>query len=274
MIVPTDPGRIGGGSALVARLRRRWHAASMLSSWTFGGDWAAPQVDEVCLAVVARLPLAGPLAALGRARARAGVGLRETLVDLAALHAVLVDRGEAEPAVADPDGVPAKWVRLVAEGWADTLDERTAAGGVTDALTGLVTPAYLRTRLRELYLAGAADGRPVDRTHALVAVALDVSALSGLAGWARLVAMTLVGEVLRAVFDEGETHAILRPSVGVVLALRNARLTDRLVMTRDLLAQRLAADPELGSGDLVRVWWEPLPATHTEACAVLDQLGR
>ncbi|GGM66213.1 hypothetical protein GCM10012275_40990 [Longimycelium tulufanense] len=253
-----------------AALRARWRTASVAAGWPFPSDWALPAVEEVCRAVVTGADLTRPLGELGTARAESGAGLRETLLDVAALHAVGDAPGDGLVAP-DPDVVPAAMLRLVALAWADVADRELSAREVEDPLTGLATPAYLRTRLRELCREARARQVPLSRSHALVSVRLDLTQASG---WSRLVVMALVAEVLRAVFDAGETLCLAGPSVAVVLTPRDDRLPGRMEAVRMLLTRRLAVDPAVRPTGPVWVSRVALPDDHADACELLAEIAR
>jgi hypothetical protein len=110
---------------------------------------------------------------------------------------------------------------------------------------------------------------PLD--YALVLLRLDVHRASG---WSRVVAMTLVSDALRTVFDGGETLATLGPCVAAVLVRRDELLARRISNLRVLAADRLADDPNVRPVGPAKVWTERLPDTHAEACALLTSLGR
>ncbi|WP_372666775.1 hypothetical protein [Amycolatopsis kentuckyensis] len=96
----------------VRRLRGRWRLASTTSGWRFPSDWAVPEVDTVCSSALFRGDLTAALTVLGRARARTGAGLDETLYDVAALHTVLDGCADAaQPAM----------LRAAAIGWANAV---------------------------------------------------------------------------------------------------------------------------------------------------------
>jgi len=253
----------GRPDAALRALRARWRTASLAVGWPFPSDWALPEVDEVCQAVVDRANVEPALAALAMARAEGGIGLTEVLKDLAALHAVVEGPAARDGIVAaDPDAVPARLLRVSALAWADVAARRLAHCEVVDSLTGLATAAYLRTRLREVY-----RGRPAERV--LVVVSPDLSRAEG---WSRLVAMVLVADVLHGVFDEGETLAAVGASTAVVLAKRDERLAARVELARRLVAARLAVDPQLADATPVEITVERLPETHEEACDLLAEL--
>jgi hypothetical protein len=256
----------------VRRLRTHWRTASLAAGWPFPSDWALPEVDMVCSAVVEDADLAPALAELGRARAEAGAGLSETLTDLAALHAVLETPDSTAGMVgADPDALPARHLRVLAIAWAELAVHRSTNTEVADGLTGLSTAAYLRTRLREVYAECALHGVAPESEYVLVGIGIDLAAL---AGWSRLAAVVLLADVLQAVFDGGETLTALGPSVAVALCRRDERLAMRVASVRWLAVDRFALDAHLDELGEPRVWLERLPAGHEGACALLAHLGR
>ena len=255
-----------GAEAALRSLRARWRTASIAAGWRFPSDWALPEVDAVCASALVRADLADPLAELGRARATSGAGLDETLTDVAALHAVLSD---PRLLAANPDAVPARLLRLTALAWADVSNHEIARSEVREGLTGLSTSAYLRTRLGEIYRRAARDGAPVG--HVLLTVSID---LSEVIGWSRLMAMVLAADVLRQVFDGGESLALLGPSVAVVLTERDFELAARSLRARSLLAERLSVDPHLTTLGPIEVRLHRLPESHEAACGLVESLGR
>lgn len=225
-----------------------------------------PEVDAVCASALVNADLADPLADLGKARAVAGAGLDETLTDVAALHAVLSD---PRLLAANPDATPSRLLRLTALAWADVSSTEICRSEVRESLTGLSTAAYLRTRLSEIYRQAGRAGAPIG--HVLLTVSVDLSAV---VGWSRLTAMVLAADVLRQVFDGGESLALLGPSVAVVLTEREPQLAKRSAQARWLLAKRLSADPQLHDLGPVEVTLHRLPPTHEQACDLVDRLGR
>lgn len=251
-------------------LRRRWRTASMASGWPFPNDWSLPEVEHVCLAAVAEHDLVPSLRRLAGARAKAGAGLAETLGDLAALHAALTcaeTLPDSDGLVGvDPDAPPTHLLRPMAIAWADAAVDGRGSASVTDGLTGLATPAYLRRRLGEEYRGPRRAPMPV-----LVTFRLD---LAGATGWSRLVAMVLLADVLCAIFDTGETLVSLGPSVVAVLVPGGEGLRSRTEGAARLAASRLAADPQLRDVSGPDASYHELPATHPEACALLTRLSR
>ncbi|MEU7528929.1 GGDEF domain-containing protein [Saccharothrix sp. NPDC042600] len=264
----SDARRSGSGDEARA-LRSRWRTASMAAGWAYPADWPLAEVDEVCAAVLGPADPGSALYRLGSARAEAGAGLAETLLDLAALHAVLAEppgsTGIVSPNV---DAIPARMLRATALGWGDVMSRQASNCAADNPLTGLATAAYLRTRLREVYAENRASGRD---DHVLVLVRLDLSRTSG---WSRVVAMTLLADALREVFDAGETIASVGPSLAAVLLKRDEHLHRALVNLRILTADRLSVDPHVAPSGPAEVWLEPLPSTYEEASDLLATLGR
>ncbi|GGS25281.1 MULTISPECIES: GGDEF domain-containing protein [Actinokineospora] len=261
-------GDAEGADRLLRELRARWRSASLAAGWRFPSDWGLPEVDEVCLSVVSGADPTTALDGLGRARARSGAGLDETLTDLAALHAVLEGTTGRRAAV---DATPAPLLRAVALAWADAAMGEFGAVAATENLTGLATPEYLRVRLGEVYRAGRRSGTAPADTHVLIVVTVD---LSRTAGWPRLMAMALVGDVLREVFDGGESLAVLGPSVAAVLAERGRGLAERAARTRALIAERFEVDSALRVLRRPELRVERLPCSEDAAQAMVDGLGR
>lgn len=260
----------GTGHAL--RLRARWRTASIAAGWRFPSDWGLPEVDAVCSSAVRRSDLAGALASLGRARAESGAGLEETLTDLAALHAVLTSEDDRDGLIAtDADAAPTPLVRAAALAWADASCGELRNAETTENLTSLSTHAYLRTRLGEVYRQAARDKVPVADTHSLLVVTLDLTTVTG---WSRLMAMVLVADVLREVFDGGESIAILGPSVAVVLAEREPAFGDRALNAGWLITDRLAVDPQLATGRRPLLRLQRLPDSQDEARNLLQRISR
>lgn len=248
-------------------VRSRWRTASLAAGWPFPGDWEVPAVDAVCAAVVSGDDLSDSLAELGASRAESGVGLAGTLQDLAALHAVAGEDSDGLVS-ADPDAVPASLIRITALGWADAVSGMSVGREVEDPLTGLNTAGYLRTRLHEVYREASSRGSTADEDYALTTVGLGVST----DGYPRMVAMVLIADVLRAVFDSGETSALLRAATATVLAPRTPQLPARCQQARRMIEHRLAADPALRDCGQIRIQQEALPEDHAEACRLLASL--
>ncbi|NMO90800.1 GGDEF domain-containing protein [Actinomycetospora sp. TBRC 11914] len=260
--------RPGRGLALEA-LRERWFACTNALGWSVPSEWPDPAVDEVCGAVVdgaAGPPLERALTRWAGARASAGIGLDETLSDLAALHtAVSGALGELGPrrrlALPGTDG--SRLVRVVSLGWTDVACGDLSEAAAVDPLSGLASSRYLITRLAEVHRAARARGTRVPETHALVAVTLPV------AGWTRVAPLTVAGDAASVVFDAGETIAVVGRSTVVVLAPREG-LAGRVRVLRGLLARRLSGAAGVTGTPGARI--VALPATLAGARDTLARL--
>lgn len=234
-------------------LREQWRRASLAGSWAYPGDWWCPAVDAVVESIRdGREPLAAA-GELGRHRARSAVLLEEALDDLAALLSIAGDRG-----------MPAALVREVTLGWADEMSCAQFAAACIDPLTGFATPAYLRTRLGEVYAEAQHQGADAGLRHALVVV--DASGGGRIASLGATASMIPLRETLATVFPGGETVAATGPSLAVVLARRDDVLVPRHRTLRAVLD---------GSGaHLQRTWIERLPSTLRSARELVGDLGR
>lgn len=272
------------GTDRAALLRSRWRTASVAAGWRFPSDWGVPEVDRVCAAVAAGLgraarglaaapgPLDDMLAELARARAHTGAGLDETLVDLAALHAVLTGPASPDGLIGvDPDAAPTRLLRVMALAWADASFGELGQREALETRTNLTTDTYLRTRLGEVYRQARRDGRSPAERHVLVVLTLD---LSDVDGYSRVIAMVLAADAVREVFDGGESVALLGPSVVVVMAERDAGLARRIVAARMLVSARLAADPALLAAGWLDVRVERLPGNPAGAAELLNRVRR
>lgn len=266
-------------------LRRRWRTASLACGWRFPDDWDVAEVDLVCSAVVrSGLDGAGAaLVALAHARAATGTGLEETLGDLAALYGVLqfgasapvgetshADPLDAIAEVADVDALPTRLLRIVAVAWAEIALGDVGATEVHDSLTGLPTQAYLRTRLSELYREAAREGVCVAEGHVLVVISLG---FDDTAVYLRPAGMILAADVLRQVFDGGESHVVLGASTVAAVVARSDEVARRAVRLRRELTERFAVDPQLVESGSARVNVMRLPASHDDACQLLESLS-
>lgn len=265
-------GDADGTAHALRVLRARWRTASIAAGWRYPSDWALPEVEAVCVSAVRGGDLTPALAHLSRARADAGAGLEETLTDLAALHAVLTHEDNRDGLIAtDPDAAPTALVRAAALAWADATCGELRNAETTENLTNLATHAYLRTRIGEVYRHATRTGSPVSETHTLLVVTLDLSVVTG---WARLMAMVLAADVLRDVFDGGESIALLGPSVAAVLAEREPAFGDRALNAGWLLTERLKVDPQLAATRRPWLRLERLPETHEQARELLRTMSR
>jgi hypothetical protein len=174
----------------VVRLCEAWRQQSLICGWTADDDWRVAAVDTVAAAAWRGIGLATACAGLGRERARGGIGIGETLTDLAALCYVL-----------DGEDPPIELVRPLAEGWAEAGLAAMSHGTCEDPLTGLTTMPYLRTRLGEVYREARHVGGSAADSHRLLVAELP----RGLDPWDRLSVLLLVSNELRATFPGGQT---------------------------------------------------------------------
>jgi hypothetical protein len=264
------------------QLRDEWRRRSLATGWRMPDDWDSEAVDEVLaacrnralargeagLAAVGASALTAACAGLGRSRARAGVGIAETIDDLAALFAVLSDGEGGRAGVLG--GGPGMWgaggdpplrlVGAIAEGWAEESVSQFSHVGCEDPLSGLATLSYLRTRLAEVYREAEQGGTSPAETHRLLVVGLPRRPDP----WRRLALPILVGRDLRAAFPGGETLSLAKP--GPAIALVPAR--------RDLPIRyaRLRRNIQATFGTQIRM--TPLPGRLTEALRLVDELAR
>ncbi|WP_116244576.1 hypothetical protein [Nocardiopsis sp. FIRDI 009] len=242
-----DDGRGAGAcdhGVRTRELRALWGRRSRAQVWDQAEDWWTPAVDAVCAAFATGADLADASGRLGAARARAGIGVGQSLADLAAFTEVV---GWGEP--------PLGLVRALAEGW---VGGGRSTDTCQDALTGLATPAYLRTRLGELYPFG--DDEPPAVAHRLVVLTLDPT----IDPWRRAARLIVLGYELRRFFDRGESVCLLSRGRIAVIAQEAEELDGRLSELRR------GSGWEHGAG----VWAIPLPRTLREALTLIDGLGR
>ncbi|MTD14140.1 GGDEF domain-containing protein [Nakamurella sp. YIM 132087] len=239
-----------------SELHDEWRLRTTSLAWTFPADWEDPAVEALCEAIDEGGNIWPAAERLGRARAAAGVSLAEALADIDVL-ATITDPRYTE-----------SLRRAVSLGWADRVTAPPAA--VSDPLTGLVTPEYLKVRLAEIYRAAEVEGGAVPDSSALVVVRLD---LTDRTGWQRVLPMILSADVMRSVFDGGRTLAQLGPSVAVVLTDRDAVLARRARLLATMIGSQLAVDPAASIPD-PQVWIENLPPTYNSALDLLGELGR
>lgn len=115
-----------------------WRTASLGSGWRHSDDWDLAPVERIARQLLRDARLSPELSAsLGSARALAGAGAREILLDLKALYSAVGQELDLDIAACALDA------------WAETSHD-TADLGCIDVTTGLHTPAHFRQRVREL----------------------------------------------------------------------------------------------------------------------------
>jgi hypothetical protein len=205
---------------------------------------------------------AGPGAErLGEARAESGVGISETIDDLACLFDAV---GPAAP--------PLPVVRSLCEGWAAGQAAAPVLTHCIDPDSGLPTAEYLGVRLTETYGVAQRAGRRAGETHALLLADVEAHPLEP---WSRIVRSAVVGQGLVMVFGDGHPMAALGGGVFAILVERGADLGVAAMQLRTALADHART---MGVQDLVRqpprVWLEPLPDTQVQAVELLEHLHR
>jgi hypothetical protein len=245
-------------SSQAATLRDSWYRRSAGASWSSSTDWWDPACDAVVEALAGGTDPRPAARRLGVVRSRLGATVEETMDDVIALWAVW---SRSEP--------PAKVLRAVASGWAETGLEPAGAASCFDPVTGLCTRAHLEARLAELYRSGALGGRAAGYQL----VVLDVTLLpaprrSEDLAWRQVEAVSRSGEALRRVFHDGETLVRLAPSRVGALAQSGPELNGKLGALDALLAAGAQADVAPS------VWVESLPRTFSTVPQLLVDLAR
>jgi hypothetical protein len=233
----------------VLRLCQNWQQQSMLSGWTGDDDWRVAAVDTVAIAACRGAGLPAACAALGRERARGGIGIGEAVTDLGALCYVL-----------DGSDPPLDLIRPLAEGWAEAGLARMSDATCEDPLTGLATLAFLRTRLGEIYREARHIGSCVADTHRILVTELA----NRLDPWDRLSAIILISNDLRAAFPGEETLSLAGSSRAIALVRAVPELAFRATGLRRSLSEAHGARLRL---------LKP-PAQYGEALRLLDGLAR
>jgi hypothetical protein len=230
------------------QLRAAWRRQSLSAGWLAEDDWWTAAVDAVAQAACRDGSLRQACTMLGRARAQAGVGISEALTDVGALFRVL-DQGTP----------PLDVITAVAEGWADAGLARMSGATCEDPLTGLVSFAYLRTRMRELYREAGQQGSAPADTHRLVVVELPRRPDP----WRRISLVILVGHDLRAAFPGGDTLALDRPGPAIALVQATEDFTFRFTSLRRAIRAALGTEVRMLK----------LPARPEDAERLLDGLA-
>ncbi|NTW42066.1 MAG: hypothetical protein HGA44_19675 [Cellulomonadaceae bacterium] len=243
-----------------ASLRDRWRAETVESVWLRPGDWYHPAVDALAEALTTGGPTAPAAARLGAVRGGSGVGVAETLDDVAVLYRLL----DADP--------PLEVLRALCEGWASAMDGAPVATACIEPESGLPTLEYLAVRLAETYGQARKHAHYAFVTHALVLV--DV-ATEDLPPWRRMARSAAMGRALTGALSQGHPMAALGGGAFAVLVARDWDLGETVRRMRDQVNEQAEA---LGVADLLRqpprIWIEPLPETHDRAVDLLNHLRR
>ena len=241
-------------------LREEWRAETVDSVWLRPGDWYHPAVDALTEALSAGANACAAAGRLGEVRGTAGVGIAETLDDVAVLFR-LVGR--------DP-GLDV--IRALCEGWSGAIESAPVQVACMDPESGLPTAEYLGVRLGETYGAAGRHAHYAFHTHCLVLV--DVAS-KDLAPWRRMARSAAMGRALSSAMAPGHPMAALGGGAFAVLVARDWDLGEAVRRMR-LQVNEQAANLQIT--DLLRqpprIWIEPLPETHARAVELLNQLRR
>lgn len=262
--LPAFPGSPGDG-VLPAALRERWRDESARSVWLRPSDWYHPAVDALATALLAAGDAVAAADELGRARGYDGVGIGETMDDLTCLYRTL---GATEP--------PMNVLRALCEGWADAQAGTIAFGTALDPESGLPSRQYLAIRLAETYRDAALPTQRrrtvTDLGHHLVLI--DVAA-GNVDPFTRAARSAAVGAAMTTTYGEGHPMATLGGGVFAVLARADEDPGPPLEVLHLEIARRCELlDVRPSTRQPVRVWVEPLPATHEQALATLERVSR
>lgn len=241
-------------------LREQWRNETVDSVWLRPGDWYHPAVDALTEALTTGITTSPAAYRLGQVRGSAGVGIAETLDDVAVLFRLL----GGEPGL--------EVVRSLCEGWTSAIESAPLQASCIDAESGLPTLEYLAVRLGETYGAARKHAHHAFVTHCLVLI--DV-ATTDLPPWRRMARSAAMGRALTAALPPGQPMAALGGGAFAVLVARDWELGETVRHMRDEVNEHAAA---LQISDLLRqpprIWIEPLPETHEHAVDLLNYLRR
>jgi len=248
-------------SAPRSALLSRWESASLGDVWLRPGDWYTPAAEALVEALEAGLDTAPAAFRLGQARAASGVGITESIDDMAVLFRA-----------AGCAAAPIRSLRALCEGWTEGEAAPLQAPTMTDAESGLGTAQYLSHRLTEVYGTAARAGRHVSETHALVLV--DV-AVADSDPWQRIARNAAVGRALTDAYGVGHPMARLSDGIYAVLVERNEELGSGIAALRDHIATSAVT---MRVSNIMRqpprVWVESLPNSHDYVQDLLESIYR
>ncbi len=223
-----------------------------------------PRFEAVAEALASGSGSVSACRVVGEDLARDGASLEEALDALRKTSRSVCDR---DPSYDDVSAL------LVA--WSDATLAYLHQISCEEPMTGLASPAHVRSRLAELFrgqLREAAHTYLGDR-YCLVVLDLphdrhDMVAAARGQSITRSLRMARLGEAARTVFSGAETIGRISPNRVVVIAERDERLGKRVRLLR-----RLVEGVEL-DGHSSRIWIEGLPGTDAGATMLLDELAR
>lgn len=195
---------------------------------------------------------------------------RELALDGASAEEALRGLREAWQAVCDTDP-PFEAVASLVKAWSDATLAVVNNVSCEDPMTGLASPAHLRSSLAALFRGQRQAGAHPRDSHALVVVELvgdHPDSAGGSDPIVRAMRMTSLGEAARTVFAGGEVVGRVGAYRIALLARRDARLGVRVRLLRRLVEGMEAPEQP------PRVWIEGLPASDLAAGVLLDELAR
>lgn len=232
----------------ISSLSEQWMTASTVFAWRSPDDWRGPAIEAMVGALVTQDGITDAAAGLGADRAARGLGLRDSLDDLAVLFSIAT---QSQP--------PFEVTRTFVNQWNEVSTASLLGSGTTDALTGLGTEAYLLARVREIYAEVHATGETVGKTWSLVRVDGGDPA-----GWRRVEHQITIAREVTNVLDQGQSNAVLASGLFVSLC-RTTDLDENVVRLR----VRLRA---LDDMDTFTVTTKTLPEELDAAVALVRSL--
>ncbi len=199
----------------ISSLSEQWMTASTVFAWRSPDDWRGPAVEAMVGALVTQDGITDAAGGLGADRAARGLGLRDSLDDLAVLFSIAT---QSQP--------PFEVTRTFVDQWNEVSTASLLNRGTTDALTGLGTEEYLLARIREIYAEARATGEAVGTTWCLVRVDSGDPT-----GWRRVVHQITIAREVSDVLDRGQSNAVLGSGLFVSLC-RTGDLDENIVRLR------------------------------------------
>lgn len=219
----------------------------MATGWLFPSDWHCDAVDAVCEAIVTGEGDLRQIAeVLGTARARAGVSLAESLLDVDVL-VELIGEGADHPLI-----------RGLSLGWESGCVP--SHDGIFDPLTDLPSVEYLSVRLREIYRSPVLE-------HTLSVIDID----SPGDPISRELTLALVTDVLTEAFAGRYSAARIGRSRVAVLSLSADNSSVQIRHAALLLQARAKAIAPQGS---MSAWVEGLPDSYELSVELIETLSR
>jgi len=248
----TTPARLGSAT-LPADLAARWRARSLASIWLRASDWDHPTVEHMAYAVAIGDDPRDSAWNLGQARGEIGVGIEETIDDVACLYGAL-----------GPHHPPPTVLRALCAGWADAQAGAVVAGTCRDPESGLPTRQYLAVRIGEA-CASLTPG------HLVV---VDVAAGDVLPS-VRIARSAAVGEALVSTYGAGHPMAALGGGVFAVLVRGEQDPVDLVPLLRREIDRRVGAEPLRSATRCpVRIRSVDVPRSPADAADLISRLAR